>query len=270
MGLFDRYDHDFALSWRETSLDGRLGILGGFVLFGFFIATLSKLITGLTLQDEAKAFAALILAAAAVSLVHRWWRGWRWSGLSLQRIVRALATFGVFAVSFIVLKIPLTANSAPFYALFIWPLLGQVFWALGVVQLSNAEFDARCGGRSPAEYGDLPRDPAWRRVLRAVEYVAGTVGFLLTASYLYVHVRIHDFAQSTLDRAHPIPYPGDGATLYLTPNQSRLISALDHVAIPAVFAAVIGGLLLHFVVDGLFVPHSPAGRMLRRRAPAKP
>lgn len=237
----------YSKSWAEMSYDARL-------MFVYQVTMMFLFITGelLSFPIEIAVAAGLTAACAVLAVRHRRRTPWVWPGLSLTRLLRALATAlmgGYFLVASSPLSPPTDPAHLPWYLAGFGIILFGTLHALALVAFAEADYF------TPPPPPMLER--TWKRIVRTV------FGILFLAVWLEAGASFYCFGVAFRDGS-PVPTATQTESLsnhskiaYVTPSQKRRVKRLQRWMSVGIPSAILVGFMLHFVLGVKIVPDAP-------------
>jgi hypothetical protein len=257
-------DVRYPKNWKEMSLDMRL-------MFGYHISMMVMMVAGgsLTVRQELTIASTIAVLILLVSRHQRQKKHWRWPGIKPVNVLYALG--GIFFISIFLYSVtplapPSNGHIVPWYLGGLGIGMFSILQSLKVVYASEAEFASDCMiidqyGRelepahvpSPAQLSE----PNWKRITK----VTYTTVFMLVwvcgvASFYFFGTAFKNGSpESTATRIEPLE--DHGKTVYVTPDDKRLVHALQLISGVGFPVVLISGVILHFLVGVKLFPNTP-------------
>jgi len=225
--------------WVDMSVEFK-----GFFLYHLSMGALFALpITGRVLRLPEYLFvaAAVGLAVAMVSAVHRARLKWHWRGAGAKQwasvaIWTALLTFFLLSVS---AKFPPPPGLMPWYLAGLGIYVFAALQMLRIVHFAEADFRADCGEAGTLPLPEVEREVPWKRVVRTLFSIFFLCVWLEGVSFFYFYTRAIDHSVREPAGEQTWAIVDHGHSYYVTKTEYdrvELLKGLMFIGIPSALA----------------------------------
>lgn len=256
--MFDLDDKKDPKSWKEISFDFRL-------FFVFHGCMMALFIVGRILPIEVliSVVSILTFVLAGLSIHHRVKSNWHWPGVGIKGIfgsVFGLAA-GLFFLGSATPRVsPLNPGIFPWFAAGGGIILFWILSGLKVVFQSESEFQTYCGDQrlkksEPARPSST--EVQWKKAVRTAFSVYFFAVWIVGVSFFWkFNTAFRDGTpEPTAERTETLT--DHGKTVYITPEEKRIVSLLERSMMLGIPSALLLGALIHFVVGVKLFPNTP-------------
>ena len=202
------------------------------------------------------------VAAVGLSLANRHLRGWRWPGAGPKQWLRALLYLLPFGIVAFVAE-----QSFPPYEPFALPWYFAianfaVFWTLSnlrIARMSRARFEADPQGLELTPAARIEHLPLWKRRVKRVYQIVFVAVWLEGMAFFYVDGRQMNSGSTNPTTLQTSPLTEHGRTVYVTAQNSELVSWLMTGFMVGVPLVLLSGFALQFLFGVPLWSNLPAG-----------
>lgn len=267
--MFEPDGRRYPRSWKEMSFDFKL-----FFVFHGCMMVLFMFGSVVTVQALIGVVSGLLVVLTGLSIRHRILLKWHWPGVGVKEVLGAIFSIalGLFFLGAVTPRfVPLTPAVFPWFAagggiIFFWTLS-----RLKIIFPTKNEFQSHCGDRGP-EMSEPIRpaaEPAWKKTARTAFSLYFLAVWIVGVSFFWKYnTAIRDgTSEATPERQETLRE--HGRTVYITAEEKKIVSVLQHAMMIGIPSALLLAALLHFVVGVKLFP-GPATDTERAKKGGKP
>jgi hypothetical protein len=256
--MFDLDNRKYPKSWKEMSFDFKLlFVFHGYMMFLFMVGWAFPIAVLIGIVSV------LLVVLTGLSIRHRMKSHWHWHGVGIKGVLGAVfsVALGLFLLGSATPRIsPLQPAFFPWFAAGGGIILFWILSSLKVVFQSESEFQCHCGDqrlKTPEPARPSLTEAHWKKVVRTsfslyffAVWIAGV------SSFWKFNTAFRDGTQEpTPERTETLT--DHGKTVYITPEEKRIVSLLQYSMTIGIPSALLFGALIHFVVGVKLFPHTP-------------
>jgi hypothetical protein len=224
------------------------------LFFGFHVCMMALMVFRAGIVSQMVVICAAALTALVLSIRNRRRSGWKWPRTSWKKAVGVLA---VVAPGLLFLGAALPGKTVFDPRLFPWLsagggiLLFGILNGLNIVHKSEEEFLANCGVKSmtvlplPPATSSNPQLSSSKRVAMIVFKIYFFVAFMTFVSFMWKFNEAYRGGSEKPTATQTQRLTNHGRTVYITPNQERLVSLLKTFSMVGVVSSVLVGIFLN-------------------------
>jgi len=262
--MFDPPTQRYPKKWKEMSLDFKL-------MFAYHGSMMVLFLAGriLSVLQETTLTCFLVVVIVTISLRRRRVMNWRWPSVRLRNVLGA--SFGAVAVAFFLFSAsplfpPSDHRVLPWYFAGLGIGVFGILTTLRVVDTSEADFLLNCQiidryGREVERTSEplqpIDSEPHWKKTIRGIY----TVVFMLVWTFSVASFFLFGDA---FRRGSPVPtatqtepLADHGKTVFVTRTEKQRINLFQLASGVGIPFALVGGIVLHFVVGVKLFANAP-------------